>query len=96
MKDQIVQFINDYAPLFAMLILMFVDRFGFGGMFNKFKTDITEALNTAALKSTINTLKKELLAMKDQYLAVCEEIKEERSELKKIRESLTKVKGARK
>lgn len=89
MTEKIVGYINDYLPLILWIVFMFIDRYGFGGMFTSFRKDITEAFNTKKLTSEITSLK-------DELRSALEENGEIRKELKEIREALTKVKGARK
>ena len=71
-----------------MLVMMFIDRFGFGSLFSAFRKDVTASFNVKDLTKSIDDLKDELRSA----LAENEEI---RKELKEIREALSKVKGRR-
>ena len=89
MIDTIMEYIKDYAPVVLMLVMMFIDRFGFGTTFSAFRRDVTEAFNVKKLTQAIDDLKGELRSVLDEN----EEI---RGELKRIREGLEKVKGGKK
>lgn len=88
MTEQIVGYINDYAPLVLMLVFMFIDRFGFGNIFSAFRKDIVSSFNVTKLTDSINALKAELASS-------LQENNDIREELTKIREQLAKVKGAK-
>lgn len=89
MIDTIMEYIKDYAPVVLMLVMMFIDRFGFGTTFSAFRRDVTEAFNVKKLTQAIDDLKGELRSS----LAENEDI---RKELTTIREALYKVKGGKK
>ena len=89
MIDTIMEYIKDYAPVVLMLVMMFIDRFGFGTTFSAFRRDVTEAFNVKRLTQAIDDLKGELRSA----LSENEDI---RKELTTIREALTKVKGGKK
>ena len=89
MKDQIVQWVTDYAPVVLMLIMCFIDRFGFGSTFSSFRKDITDNLNLKKLKKDFDKLQGDLRSTLD-------ELKDCKSAMIKMEEALTKVKGARK
>ena len=89
MKDTIMQYLNDYIPVLLMLVMMFIDKFGFGNLFSAFRKDITASFDTKNLVSTIEDIKGELRS-------VTEELKEVKEEIKREREILERVKGGRK
>lgn len=89
MIDTIMEYIKDYAPVVLMLVMMFIDRFGFGNLFSAFRRNVTEAFNVKKLTQAIDDLKGELRSA----LSENEDI---RKELTTIREALTKVKGGKK
>ena len=89
MKDQILQWVTDYAPVVLMLIMCFIDRFGFGSTFSSFRKEITDNLNLKKLKKDVDKIQVDLRSTLD-------ELKECKSAMIKMEEALTKVKGARK
>lgn len=89
MIDTICEYIIAYAPVVLMLIMMFIDRFGFGSVFSAFRKDITDAFNVKTLTAQIKDMEGEIRSM----LAENEEL---RKELKAIREAIQKVKGGKK
>ncbi len=89
MKDQIVQWVTEYAPVLLMLVMCFIDRFGFGNTFSSFRKDITDNLNLKKLKKDFDQLQGDLRSTLD-------ELKDCKSAMIKMEEALTKVKGARK
>ena len=89
MKEIVLQYIRDYAPMVMMAIMMFIDRFGFGKTFSTFRSDLTKAISIDNLKSTLNQLE-------EQRRAEMDELREIREELKKAREVIERVKGAKK
>lgn len=89
MKEQIVQYITDYAPVLLMLVMCFIDRFGFGNTFSSFRKEITESLNLKKLKKDFDQLQGDLRSTLD-------ELKDCKSAMIKMEEALTKIKGARK
>lgn len=89
MKEQIVQYITDYAPVLLMLVMCFIDRFGFGNTFSSFRKEITDSLNLKKLKKDFDQLQGDLRSTLD-------ELKDCKSAMIKMEEALTKIKGARK
>ena len=89
MKEQIVQYITDYAPVLLMLVMCFIDRFGFGNTFSSFRKEITDSLNLKKLKNDFDQLQGDLRSTLD-------ELKDCKSAMIKMEEALTKIKGARK
>lgn len=89
MTDTIMQYVRDYAPVVLMLVMMFIDRFGFGSVFSAFRKDVTDAFNVKSLTEALTDLRGELKS-------VLSENNELREELVKIREKLDKVKGGKK
>lgn len=89
MKEQIVQYITDYAPVLLMLVMCFIDRFGFGNTFSSFRKEITDSLNLKKLKNDFDQLQGDLRSTLD-------ELKDCKSAMIKMEEALTKIKGAHK
>ena len=89
MIDTIMEYVKDYAPVVLMLVMMFIDRFGFGSLFSAFRKDVTEAFNVKKLTQAIDDLKGELRSVLDEN-------EELRGDLKRIREGLEKVRGGKK
>lgn len=89
MKEQILQWVTDYAPVVLMLVMCFIDRFGFGNTFSDFRKEITDSLNLKKLKKDFEQLQGDLRSVYD-------ELKETKDELKKAAEGLKRVKGERK
>lgn len=89
MKEQIIQYITDYAPVALMLVMCFIDRFGFGSTFSSFRKEITDSLNLKKLKKDFDQIQGDLRSTLD-------ELKDCKSAMIKMEESLTKIKGARK
>lgn len=85
MRDQILEWIRQYAPVVIMLVMCFIDRFGFGNVFSSFRKDITDALNVKELKSEFSSIKSELRS-------VTNELKESKAELAAVSSQLQKVK----
>ena len=84
MKDLLLQ----YAPVALFLVMMFIDKFGFGKMFSSFRKDISDAFDIRSLSS-------DLLKMKSEMGSVISELKEVREEIKKARDAIRKIKGGK-
>ena len=89
MIDTIMEYVKDYAPVVLMLVMLFIDRFGFGSLFSAFRKDVTAAFNVKKLTQAIEDLKGELRSVLDEN-------EELRGDLKRIREGLEKVRGGKK
>ena len=89
MKETILQVVIDYAPTLLVFVMMFIDRFGFGNIFNKFRSDITSAFD-------VKKLSKEFEEIRGDLCANASEMKEIREELRALREELARVKGGKK
>ena len=89
MPENIMQYIIDYAPVVLMLVMMFIDRFGFGNLFSSFRKDITESFN-------VKELGKEIESLRDEICSVLDENKDLRDQLVEITEALQRVKGTKK
>ena len=89
MKEKIVYYVTAYAPVLFMLVMMVIDKLGFGNLFSAFRSDVTKAFDTKAFR-------KEIQEVKDELRSSSQEIKEVREEIKQAREAITKIKGAKK
>ena len=89
MKDTILQVVRDYAPALLMFVMMFIDKFGFGNIFSKFRSDITNAFD-------VKKISKEFEDIHGDLCANASEMKEMREELHALREEISRVKGAKK
>lgn len=89
MKETILQIVQDYAPVFLVFVMMVIDKIGFGGIFSRFRSDITASFD-------LNKLTKELERVKGDMLATYDELKDVREEIRKAREAITRVKEGKK
>ena len=89
MKEQILQWVRDYAPVVLMFIMCFIDRFGFISQFLTFKNEVNAAIN-------LKKLKKEFEEIKGDLRSTIDELKDCKSAMVQLEESLSRVKGAKK
>lgn len=89
MKEQILQWVTDYAPVVLMLIMCFIDRFGFGSQFLNFKNEVNAAIN-------LKKVKKEFEEIKGDLQSTLDELKDCKSAMIRLEESMSRVKGAKK
>jgi len=89
MKEQILQFINNYLPTMFMVIVAWIVRWGVGKMSSAFKKEISDELNVKEINKTAKDIQAEIRSTK-------EEINELKDELKLTVDELRKIKGARK
>ena len=89
MKETILQVVIDYAPTVLVFVMMFIDKFGFGNIFSKFRSDITNAFD-------VKKISKEFEEIHGDLCANASEMKEIREELHALREELSRIKGAKK
>ena len=85
MKETILQYVREYAPMVLMLIMIFIDKYGFGSSFTSFRKDITDSFDVRKLTGAIESLRAELRANSEELEDIKEEIKREREVLSKIR-----------
>lgn len=89
MKETIVQYLTDYAPVLLMLVMCFIDRFGFGSQFSTFKNEVNAAIN-------LKKLKKEFEQIQGDLRSTLDELKDCKSAMVQLEEALSRVKGAKK
>ena len=89
MKETALQYVREYAPIVLFMIVMFIDRFGFGTSFSAFRNDIKKSFDLARLK-------KEIQDVRDDLRSVTDELREIKQEIKKEREAITRIRGSKK
>lgn len=88
MIDTILEYVADYLPALLMLVMMFIDRFGFGNLFSAFRKDVLDAFNVKTITASIDKLR-------DDLKSVLAENEELRKEIIEVKEALRKVKGGK-
>ena len=84
MKDILLQ----YAPVALFLVMMFIDKFGFGKMFSNFGKDIKDIFD-------VQKISEELTKIKGELGSVISELQEVRREIRREREVLQRVRGGK-
>lgn len=85
MKDVIIQYVVDYIPVILMLVMMFIDRYGFGNLFHDFRNKIISDLNAKKMIEEFESMKAAFRAVMDENQAMREEIQKLNQSISRIR-----------